>query len=1296
MSDSSENNPSKLGLIVPVHLDAFCVGKMDKTSDSFAGPTSKYPTKSWEERWLWKELNVPLSVPPNEKKLQPGIHLHWALPDALTKATLDQSTGKLDFPEVPNRWLVTRFLINGNNPPNTKSWVVQSDFLSGEDNGAVALRNLKKDKEHPEAVYLGRCVELDQFEESNENRSLNDLTKMSLTAVTSGVASFAAYYPDCHSVFGFHDSLEGMDPHKVMYTVIGWYSNSKSDPIVMKELAELKWTHNSEKKPSYSLYLGSVQGINWGLNATYVSKESLSPIEAHISVGNHPTEALSAFFREQEGVDHPLYEHLVHAVHSGSHTSFDENPDIQFDLLEKSHLSEFSLLEGGWIHSVRKEEEDEKEKTQALSPSMQEKLREGNNKQLKRDLLKDLRESMQSQLFADWRHIYRTDSASLVASMRSEEVKNLQREEGKEDLALDQHVKEYGDLQWTKRPATRFVQPNDPVVALIHGGRGSKNDLMFSDRHGKDGRHSEEGFLICRLTDQIVSKIKIQDSQMEKKLQLAGLNRTPYSREIQSLLEESALLNLDILQAFFPNSSLTIEDLRHLMKKKKSPLSTIGESPSPIVLTFWEKNPWHPLFLSWEVSFYPYQKTFDKDEGILEYSEQFMKNCFDLSYGSDGYFQPRKDAKISGEPQRYRGHSIVSHLPKDSLSQTLSEYLESQKDPCFEKFQKQLEKSTILVQPLSGLHNLFLGRSQSVEIKPSAIRALTKSPFKDIHADVADSIGKRTGLGVDEGVEHNPLRAGHFKLSLCLVDLFGQRREISPAHPESPLICSKSLLDGDTPYFPPRISQPARLVTNWLPANHIGEAEMNGEPLSTPVCGWLLPNHLTKELFLYNAEGEILGSFAIRGGVPILSAPPGKSSDIHLEDQNLLFAQFISSIKKEEQFNELWKAVEWRSNQIHKQIASAKGNLAVLIGSPIALMQAALRLEIQGIPALNQKDYCYKIGGFYEAHTHSFEKVRFPILLGNSSRKHEGLVGFYPSKENGEYAFESLEESGLSLLISFPKKTEENSVAIDSAKKVFMLVDPRAPVHITSGVLPTQKLEILPIWVEEAMIQMGMSFYIGPILRPQSLHNSPEEMEALHLPVPSEEGFQCSWITRSGKEKWEVIPDIEPLSDQKQFDSDSFSLAEGWLHFTPNILEFCLVNEKEKSVFSVGSKLFLKLTNRTKKEIDLDIGKLVREQEEKEGTIAYIHLGKNIAFQLNENLQDVSVINQGEAWALVFLKEQVLSPEQEIVVELGKITSLEENRIQSTAYLNYYNIQGIDDGVAEEVISLETQKREHV
>ncbi len=52
--------------------------------------------------------------------LDPGVHLHWALPDALTRG--DSS---LNFPEVPNRWLITRSKAG----EKDKQWVVESDYL---------------------------------------------------------------------------------------------------------------------------------------------------------------------------------------------------------------------------------------------------------------------------------------------------------------------------------------------------------------------------------------------------------------------------------------------------------------------------------------------------------------------------------------------------------------------------------------------------------------------------------------------------------------------------------------------------------------------------------------------------------------------------------------------------------------------------------------------------------------------------------------------------------------------------------------------------------------------------------------------------------------------------------------------------------------------------------------------------------------------------------------------------------------------------------------------------------------
>src|SRR2546430_8319788 len=64
--------------------------------------------------------------------LKAGIHLHWALPDALTQGKLTpQGT---DFPAVPNRWLVVRTQKAASGQRVVEqAWVVESDYLFPDD-----------------------------------------------------------------------------------------------------------------------------------------------------------------------------------------------------------------------------------------------------------------------------------------------------------------------------------------------------------------------------------------------------------------------------------------------------------------------------------------------------------------------------------------------------------------------------------------------------------------------------------------------------------------------------------------------------------------------------------------------------------------------------------------------------------------------------------------------------------------------------------------------------------------------------------------------------------------------------------------------------------------------------------------------------------------------------------------------------------------------------------------------------------------------------------------------------------
>lgn len=234
-------NVNPASLIVPINLVAFCVGTIDAQGEKpstafFAGAATDYQTlNNQNTAFIGENVTRALTQAPLNP-LQTGIHLHWALPDALTKA--DNKKGILEFPPAPNRWLVTRFNILSQSlgTPQIKSWVIESDVLTavGQTPISLPVTPLTVGSQTYQALYLGRSQKLADWPSDDRCYDIKTYCGSELTAVSNGVSSFAAYYPDCQNVFGFYDPMDPSDdpsvteqPLELMYVVIGWYSKSK-------------------------------------------------------------------------------------------------------------------------------------------------------------------------------------------------------------------------------------------------------------------------------------------------------------------------------------------------------------------------------------------------------------------------------------------------------------------------------------------------------------------------------------------------------------------------------------------------------------------------------------------------------------------------------------------------------------------------------------------------------------------------------------------------------------------------------------------------------------------------------------------------------------------------------------------------------------------------------------------------------------------------------------------------------------------------------------------------------------
>ena len=218
-------------LLVPTNVQAFLVGKTaDPDTDPLYDLAPVPRTKDDLVNWYGdSKYSFSFQASKFESPLQPGVHLHWALPDALMHAR-HEGGKKPEQPCIPNRWLVLRMRhADGDSKISAKAWVVESDYVSDDANSErVPFIFVKSSVDNPsvDLKYVGRALPLGGWQETHE--------AFELKSFGWGDPSFAAYYPACKSVLGFHDKMEKVNSGDLLtYLVIGWYSEPSKDPLTL-------------------------------------------------------------------------------------------------------------------------------------------------------------------------------------------------------------------------------------------------------------------------------------------------------------------------------------------------------------------------------------------------------------------------------------------------------------------------------------------------------------------------------------------------------------------------------------------------------------------------------------------------------------------------------------------------------------------------------------------------------------------------------------------------------------------------------------------------------------------------------------------------------------------------------------------------------------------------------------------------------------------------------------------------------------------------------------------------------
>lgn len=1355
------------GLIVPVDIAAFCVGDIDahEATGGFAGCTLVYDklVSSKDDAFLGANATRSFSdIPWNQ--MEKGIHLHWALPDALTRASSD--TGSLIFPAAPNRWLITRILIKGD-VLTPKTWIVESDTISktlAEGQNSVTIPVRSSNGKEIDCRFIGAWKEFDNtWLEPNKKKpteTIKSLTGNELNAVTNGDVSFGAFYPNSRSVFGFYDSLEDIKlkdekPVELMYVLNGWYSDLPNDPITNIENIErmqetLKWTFSSKNSmPSHTVYNGIVQNIKWNPKTNYIYHQStLPPIKAEVALGNTSTEALAAYFRDKYHPDVAMFESLLTAFQTDLLSPFLQSGQ-KAGIAEGLHKKQYESTSGGNIYAiVQKQNESPKDNEDSdtgseninLPLKLAYDLDVLNKYQQQCDTYQYYVEEYKWQLFSDWYRIFKANddsrnTAYMAALYRYKAWKSIKSTlsdiQNKLKNQLEVVKSQLGDsLELKLIQAPNYLQANEPVMLL------AGEEITPALCYGGDGRYNKDGYLVCRSAENIASKVNIAGQEIPAShfdsITLKNASNLPYPEIVNALLKEACILNTSIA-AGMTGKDITI--LRNalnnlLIGKGDGTYLFDGQTPSPVAIKWWDKNPWLPIFAHWTASFQPLQPTISGTT-LNNYDNSFFTSNYSINLDSAAFIDYTPDGSsgsIDIDPasmkftQVYDGVSVLTPSSAKNFLKRLDDYLLEHSDPSLQSIADQLKAGNILMQAMSGFNSCLLMRKQGLQFN---IMVPEDNEYIQLTEAIADIVGNGNIVMPFFNSSYNPIRAGYMKLHLEVVDVYGQKRKVDFDR----LICSEAMTtyykkkkEESIAYLPPRLSQPSRLLFRWLNANSPELYEMNSHPATSPICGWLMPNHLDGSFFLYNSQGKALGSLYLNGDNTAIEwqSAPGDDDNINkpieavLMYENSQLKDLAISLKKGSVkfFKDFYRAVDTVHNSINPLNPLMDQNIAVLIGRPVAIAQVSLRLELKGSPAINQSWLCFDDKGEYNETDNGFLGVQFPVLMGDVQKLDDGLIGYFKqSKENTGYDMDTFYTEGASagaasgvvaptvkniLLTPTPKIGQPTIPEMEKyTQKLLLLIDPRAKLHATTGILPVKSIQIPPDQYVDVLSTLEMTFLTSPVLKGYG---------GISLPLPKEGGYQWSWMEEEknpiGQLRWTVTPGVDAVYGNGISQYTPQTISEGWLRLNPMLLEFNLLNKEGMPVLKKDAlnAMTLQIANKKGVEITFVPGRLVEEGGKKSGSIFYIHLAGLVA---NDDIQNIVITasgwdtklmsspKYGDYWALTPVYNQPIKLEHGGSINIS-ITNIKatSSMTQAQLYFDYYNIDGLNDGVYEELVTL--------
>lgn len=748
----------------------------------------------------------------------------------------------------------------------------------------------------------------------------------------------------------------------------------------------------------------------------------------------------------------------------------------------------------------------------------------------------------------------------------------------------------------TRNAGRSYWQANDPVV--LFAGDGVQRTFAF----GEDTALADGDTLPCRVSGQTITALTTpvpgHENQTITETQLARWygsfpSGAPIPAEIQPLFIETLLLDttMDRLMAIsawslagVPNptdpqitqvaaeihaiQTAPLNAYLHFAKRRQLRVSAqelaavaglVGVYPYKLAVDPWSQ-PWAPIYLEWDLIWAASAKV----PGELGFCDLPSPTCSQKwIFGESDYLWNEKFTPAQPTDPRfaYSGRTVITPQAPDQLATRLKEYLQSHPDS---PYYAQLEAAYEVVKNLQVLSQNVSGFGLSLAQRRETLQMPVIDYFdKTLGQRVAAAIGLQNQFSPLPDNGYSPLRGGHARIvRLWVVDSFGQaQRVIDQGQTYQPILSAPLQTAGNPALMQltPRL-QPSRLHLDFIDASSADGRLSTSDPATSPICGWIVPNYFDNSLMVYDALGGPLGALQLLDGAfgeagsgvrwletPGTSTAVGAQPSLDNPDLNPHLKRFIEGLlvygaEGRRALSDLIITLHQTLSTIVIGGSSANyGNLPVLIGRPMALVRAALKIELNGLPAYDQSWAALK--NFYtnkQFTTGGFTDVSFPVRIGDVRQMRDGVIGYFLGDNYSRFNSKLIADppSSTSSYVQFEQRLHLTANPASPPQYVTLVVDPRASVHVVADFVPEIVATLPTAGISAALQAIDLTFRVGPLINDEGV---------VSLPLPADIHGTWSWLYHPNVTLWS---DAEPIQNDDaiaRFSQGARHLNEGWL-----------------------------------------------------------------------------------------------------------------------------------------------------